>query len=84
MPVPSMAAVPYDAFSGYRRFALGEREVHGQLQVYASVQLAVNALFRLRAAQGVLGLADKYTAARLEAACARAIAVGDTLRVLRT
>jgi transposase len=39
--------------------------------------LAVNALFRLRAAQGVLGLADKYNTARLEAACAKATAVGD-------
>jgi transposase len=39
--------------------------------------LEVNALFRLRAAQGVLGLADKHGAARLEAACAKAIAVGD-------
>ena len=39
--------------------------------------LAENALFRLRAAQGVLGLADKYDPARLEAACAVATAAGD-------
>jgi hypothetical protein len=39
--------------------------------------LEVNALFRLRAAQGVLGLRDKHTPARLEAACVKAIAVGD-------
>lgn len=39
--------------------------------------LEVNALFRLRAAQGVLGLASKHGAARLEKACARAIEVGD-------
>ncbi|GIH09778.1 hypothetical protein Rhe02_78450 [Rhizocola hellebori] len=39
--------------------------------------LEVHALFRLRAAQGVLGLADKHTPDRLEAACAKAIAVGD-------
>src|SRR5665647_3584514 len=39
--------------------------------------LEVNALFRLRAAQGVLGLRDKHTPARLETACAKAIAVGD-------
>ena len=39
--------------------------------------LTVNALFRLRSAQGVLRLADKHTAQRLEAACAKAIAVGD-------
>mgnify|MGYP003693751043 CR=1 FL=1 len=39
--------------------------------------LADNALFRLRAAQGVLGLADKHDPARLEAACAKATAAGD-------
>lgn len=39
--------------------------------------LSENALFRLRAAQGVLGLADKHGAARLELACAKAITVGD-------
>jgi hypothetical protein len=39
--------------------------------------LAVNALFRLRAAQGVLGLAGKHGPDRLEQACARAIEVGD-------
>jgi transposase len=39
--------------------------------------LAVNALYRLRAAQGVLGLAGKYGTDRLERACARAIEVGD-------
>jgi transposase len=39
--------------------------------------LAVNALFRLRAAQGVLGLADKHGTGRLEAACTKATAVGD-------
>lgn len=39
--------------------------------------LAVNALFRLRAAQGVLGLATKHGQVRLEAACRRAIEVGD-------
>ena len=39
--------------------------------------LADNALFRLRAAQGVLGLADKHNPARLEAACAKATAAGD-------
>lgn len=38
--------------------------------------LAENALYRLRAAQGVLGLADKHDPARLESACAKALAVG--------
>lgn len=36
-----------------------------------------NALYRLRAAQGVLGLADKHQPGRLEAACAKASAAGD-------
>jgi hypothetical protein len=45
-------------------------------QVIAGL-LEVNALFRLRAAQGVLGLAGKHGTVRLEAACAKAIAAGD-------
>jgi len=36
-----------------------------------------NALYRLRAAQGVIGLADRHQPGRLEAACATAIAAGD-------
>jgi transposase len=39
--------------------------------------LADNALYRLRAAQGVIGLADKHDLSRLEAACAKAVAAGD-------
>jgi transposase len=39
--------------------------------------LADNALYRLRSAQGVIGLADKHDPSRLEAACARATAAGD-------
>jgi hypothetical protein len=39
--------------------------------------LADNALYRLRSAQGVIGLADRNDPARLEAACAKAIAAGD-------
>jgi transposase len=39
--------------------------------------LADNALYRLRAAQGVVGLADRHDPSRLEAACAKAIAAGD-------
>ena len=46
--------------------------------------LEVNALFRLRAAQGVLGLADKHSPQRLEAACGHALAVGDpTYRTIK-
>lgn len=39
--------------------------------------LEINVLFRLRSAQGVLGLADKHGPQRLEAACAKAITAGD-------
>ena len=39
--------------------------------------LADNALYRLRAAQGVIGLGDKHDPGRLEAACAKAITAGD-------
>lgn len=46
--------------------------------------LAVNALFRLRAAQGVLGLATKYGPERLETACGKALLVGDpTYRTIK-
>jgi hypothetical protein len=45
-------------------------------QVIAAL-LAGNALYQLRSAQGVIGLADKHHPSRLEAACARAIAAGD-------
>jgi hypothetical protein len=39
--------------------------------------LASGALHHLRAAQGILGLVDRYGADRLDAACARALEVGD-------
>lgn len=39
--------------------------------------LGVNALYRLRSAQGVVGLAERHGQARLEAACRRALEVGD-------
>jgi predicted component of type VI protein secretion system len=39
--------------------------------------LEVGALYRLRSAQGVLGLADKHGPARLELACAKATTAGD-------
>jgi hypothetical protein len=39
--------------------------------------LEVGALYRLRSAQGVLGLADKHGTGRLELACAKATAAGD-------
>jgi transposase len=39
--------------------------------------LELNALYRLRQAQGVVALVDKYGAERLDAACRRAIEIGD-------
>ena len=39
--------------------------------------LEINALHRLRSAQGVIGLADRHGVDRLDAACRRAIEVGD-------
>ncbi|HEY5148266.1 MAG TPA: IS21 family transposase [Mycobacterium sp.] len=39
--------------------------------------LADHALHHLRAAQGIIGLGDKYGPDRLDAACARALEVGD-------
>jgi hypothetical protein len=39
--------------------------------------MAVNALYRLRQAQGVVGLADRHGTDRLEAACAKALFAGD-------
>lgn len=41
------------------------------------VLMETNALYRLRSAQGVLGLADKYGAESLDAAARRALAAGD-------
>ncbi len=41
------------------------------------VLMEVNALYRLRSAQGVVRLADKYGAERTNAACRRALLVGD-------
>ena len=45
-------------------------------QVVAAI-MEVNALYRLRQAQGVVGLADKYDAERLDAACQKALVAGD-------
>ncbi len=47
------------------------------LDVLVGELLAVNALYRLRQAQGVLSLGEKYGDRRLEAACAKALSAGD-------
>ena len=41
------------------------------------VLMEVNALYRLRSAQGVVRLGERFGAARLDAACRRALVVGD-------
>ncbi len=46
--------------------------------------MEVNALYRLRQAQGIVRLADKYEAGRIDAACLPALSVGDpTLRTVQ-
>ncbi|HMK62682.1 MAG TPA: IS21 family transposase [Acidimicrobiales bacterium] len=60
----------------------GELGVHVAGVVEALLE--VNALYRLRQAQGVLRLAEKHEPERLDAACRRALEVGDpTLRTVR-
>jgi hypothetical protein len=53
----------------------GELGQHVQALVESLLEL--NALYRLRQAQGVVGLADKHGAERLDAACRRAMEIGD-------
>ena len=52
-------------------------ELGSSVTAVIAALLEVNALHHLRSAQGVLRLADTYTSERLDAACARAVAVGD-------
>ncbi|MCC5582152.1 IS21 family transposase [Microtetraspora sp. AC03309] len=57
----------------------GEAEQIGPacLEVVTALLADADLLYRLRAAQGVIGLADKHNPHRLEQACAKAIEVGD-------
>jgi hypothetical protein len=48
----------------------------GCAQVVAEL-MSVNALYRLRSAQAVIGLAERYTPERTEIACGLALEVGD-------
>ena len=60
-----------------RPFDFGHLDRERYLEGDGAQLLADNALYRLRAAQGVVGLADRHDPSRLEAACAKAIAAGD-------
>ena len=64
---------------GPPRLPDGERagELGPHVEVVVGGLLETNALHRLRAAQGIIGLADRYDAGRVDAACRRAIEVGD-------
>lgn len=53
------------------------QELGPDVAALAEDLMAINALHRLRSCQGVIGLADKHTAQRLNAACRRALEVGD-------
>ena len=52
-------------------------ELGDSVKALVEVLLEVNALFRLRQAQGVVGLAVTHGAERLDRACRRAIEIGD-------
>jgi transposase len=52
-------------------------ELGASVAAVVAVLLEVNALHRLRSAQGVIRLSERYDPGRLNAACARAIVVGD-------
>jgi len=52
-------------------------EVGPNCSTVVNNMLEVDVLHRLRSAQGVLGLAEKHGEARLDTACAKALAVGD-------
>ncbi|QFS89944.1 Integrase core domain protein [Mycobacterium sp. THAF192] len=53
-----------------------ERIGPGAVAIVAELS-EVNAIHRLRAIQGIIALRDRYGAGRLDAACARALEVGD-------
>lgn len=52
-------------------------ELGGSVAAVVAALLEVDALHRLRSAQGVIRLSERYDADRLDAACARALVVGD-------
>ena len=59
-------------------------ELGASVSAVMEVLFEVNAMHRLRAAQGVIRLSDRYPAERLDAACAKALEVGDpTYRTIK-
>jgi len=59
-------------------------ELGESVTALVDVLFEVNALYRLRSAQGIIALADKVGAERLDAACARALSAGDpTLKTVK-
>ena len=86
--VTDMADYPPDKIAFFQRTPVWCRRQADQLgpnvaEVIAEL-LAVNVLHRLRSAQGIIRLADKHDPARVDAACRRAIQVGDpTYRTIR-
>ena len=59
-------------------------ELGANVKALVEVLLDRNACYRLRQAQGVVGLGDKHGAERLDKACRRALEIGDPqLRTVR-
>lgn len=52
-------------------------ELGEHVKALVEVLFELNVSYRLRQVQGLIRLADKYEAARLDAACRRAIEIGD-------
>jgi transposase len=86
--VTDMADYPPDKIAFFQRTPVWCRHQADLLGVNVAEVinelLAVNVLHRLRSAQGIVRLADKHSPARLDAACRRAIEVGDpTYRTIK-
>lgn len=56
-------------------------ELGGHVEAVVCGLLVDGTLHHLRAAQGIIGLAERHSAERLDAACAQAVAVGDTREI---
>ena len=86
--VTDMADYPPDKIAFFQRTPVWCRRQTGVLGAnvaeVVNELLAVNVLHRLRSAQGIIRLADKHDAERLDAACRRALQVGDpTYRTIK-